>query len=788
MNNEIERVHPVIHSDDAQLVLREREIPGLSMLLDDDAACAIFKQHLRHFDPLSARCEYLRYKPGVNCLAAFEMGTQHGTIKVYSIAHRVDATDKLEKARSHLLLENSNSTHRVVVSEHSLILSVFPCDDELPALDRLYKCEGSRAFLSRLAPDSNNLHSGNLATLRYKPKRRYVARLDVDGAPAAVLKLHTTADYAQARRAAKSLATLDGVTTAPVLGHSDRHSALLLKWVPGRPLARLLREREGYQNEMQSVGIAIASLHRRSITKLPKRDLAIEIKALYAIAADFETLCPLLVKSANDVVDRCVKQLERIHRPVVPLHGDLHLRQVLVDRDQVSLIDLDNAALDHAESDLGNLIAHLEREFLWGHYDRAHTDLLTEDLVEGYLRNGSRLDLESVYIYTAASLLRLLQEPFRTRQPGWRRRSEMIIERASTILSRVSQNKHKHSEPPERRKAVRVNDPCDLDRDEGLPTAALAIDPERANAELLPLIQDVFQDDSLELRSIRTVRHKPGRRCLVKYTCHSRKLESDIKVLGKIHAKQRHYRSFRMQQELWQSGFNDKSTDGISVPRPIGVIDDWNMWLQEHAAGQNCWDSLQGENGKTVATRVADAVQKLQQVNILTKRVHTVDDELKLLEERLPEVAWQIPRLRSRIESVLSGCRDLAASVSRTTHVGAHRDFYPDQIVVCRDRIFVLDFDLYCMSDAGIDIGNFCAHLIERSVRGACHPTVFLEWERTLLERFAETSEQEHDNIGAFTTLSLARHIHLSTLFPGRRPSTDAIIKACEQRLNVPCH
>lgn len=53
-------------------------------------------------------------------------------------------------------------------------------------------------------------------------------------------------------------------------------------------------------------------------------------------------------------------------------------------------------------------------------------------------------------------------------------------------------------------------------------------------------------------------------------------------------------------------------------------------------------------------------------------------------------------------------------------------------------------------------------------------------------ERFIQLAgEQVRTSIGVYTTLTLVRHIHISTLFPERRPFTEFLIRLCEQRLRI---
>ena len=115
----------------------------------------------------------------------------------------------------------------VVVENNCLILTPFPSDDELPALREFFDNNREPSLLERLMGSSIPQDSVSVVPLRYKPERRFVARVDLNGVPFGVTRLHSENGYTQSRRASKSLGPTDSIRLPDVLGHSDRHRALL---------------------------------------------------------------------------------------------------------------------------------------------------------------------------------------------------------------------------------------------------------------------------------------------------------------------------------------------------------------------------------------------------------------------------------------------------------------------------------------------------------------------------------------------------------------------------------
>jgi len=161
-------------------------------------------------------------------------------------------------------------------------------------------------------------------------------------------------------------------------------------------------------------------------------------------------------------------------------------------------------------------------------------------------------------------------------------------------------------------------------------------------------------------------------------------------------------------------------------------------------------------------------------------------DELRILDECFARMAVAEPLYAGRLRSVLVACERLAAATPRTAPVGIHRDFYPDQVIVEGSRLYVIDFDLYCEGEAALDVGNFIGHITEQSLRTLGRPDALADRERALEDRFVELAgEGVRPAVRTYATLTLARHIYLSTTFSERRPFTRGLLELCEERLTA---
>jgi len=334
---------------------------------------------------------------------------------------------------------------------------------------------------------------------------------------------------------------------------------------------------------------------------------------------------------------------------------------------------------------------------------------------------------------------------------------------------------------------VKVTDPFGAARDKDFPTLARALSPDIARAEFKRRLPLLSADGILRLRAIRVTRHKPGRRCVAEYDVVIRRpnlVDRKVTLVGKSRHRRSGNEAFHLQRAIWESGFQSDSADGISVPEPVGVIPLFKMWFQRKIPGITVEDLLTSKQRLRLARRVTEAVHKLHCIDVHTAKRHTIEDELLILEECLSGVALAKPHLGGRLNKVFAACQRLASVTPPPIPCGIHRDFYPSQLIADGTRLWLLDFDLYCIGDPALDIGNFIGHVTEKALRELGNAKALESVERTIEDRFVELcGEQSRAPVRTYTLLTLVRHIFLSTRFPERVHVTERLLELCESRL-----
>lgn len=334
--------------------------------------------------------------------------------------------------------------------------------------------------------------------------------------------------------------------------------------------------------------------------------------------------------------------------------------------------------------------------------------------------------------------------------------------------------------------AVTVMEPYQLVTDPALPTLAPALDPAEAARRVPRRLARLAGDNPIRLLGARLVRHKPGKRAIVEYEVEvDRGVRRErVRVLGKIQRGRFGNSGFRLLDQLWSAGLDSTSGHGVSVPEPLGTVAPFQMWLQRRVSGDPATDLLASPGGAPLAARIAEAAHRLHGAGVPTVKQHTLADELRVLATCLRRASERAPAHAREVRMLLEACERLASGAPEPAPTGIHRDFYADQVIVDGDHLTLVDFDLYCLGDPALDIGNFLGHLTEQGLREHGDPGALAAAEEALERRFAELAgEQVRRRVRMYAALTLARHVYLSGEVGGREHLTAAVLEVARARV-----
>lgn len=717
----------MLHEADVAIVARDRELPGLRLLLD----AAAFADAI---GVGGVTLSYLRYKPGESCLAAFRLPDGRELAAKAVTARRWAAVCANPKwAAPHLgcgTLPRRLEAAQVLLRDRTE-------DAHLKALRRLSDPERAERCLNHLFRHRAVKGPFSLVPMRWKPERRFVARVDGRDGPIAVLKVSAPSDYA---RSLAGAAFAEAAGGPPFAAASAALGAFAVRWADGVPLCPAADGAFDLDGTA-AAGRALAALHQASIVHPHTIDRVAYSEALRAGGRYLGWLLPGIANRARHLAERVAAALatEAAHPCLV--HGDFSADQVVICEGGACIIDWDEAACGEPAADFGTFYARLEVQALDSVIARDAAEAAQEALLAGYAETSE--PPPELRGHTARALLMLATEGFRARYPDWPERAAALLDRAQAALDG--------------------------------PRPFVSVLARALSRRAAAPLSMAFGTPVHRLDRPRLERLKHGRRALVAYRA---ELVDGTRVaaMGKARAKGLDGRASALHAGLRKAGFADDAPDRVMVPEPLGEAPELSLWLQRRVEGRPATEFLTPEAGPLLARRIGRALAKLHATEVDLDRSWRVADELRVLQRRFGELAGYLPALAADASLMGAGCAAVAARLQTALPRPLHRDFYPDQVLVAGDALWLVDLDLAAMGDPALDVGNFAAHLVEAAVRHWRDPAALDHHVSAFVTGWREMRPPERDDrVAAWTVLALARCVAIAASRPDRRYAASAL-------------
>ncbi len=766
---------PMSGRDDQRIIRKECEVPGLSLLFDHDAMRECLAARVPSLDVANLRPVYVRSKPGRNWLVAYALNGR-GLPALYAKAHRPDDAVKLEKARRARAGQGEAGDGIFTIDDQQVVVCVFPHDSKLHWLREIESDAIRAGLIERLGPRAAQCA---VQPIRYKPERRFVAQLrDADG-PVAALKMYTRPSFRGALKRTRAFHDLGPLRTASCAGVLKPQRTILFDWVPGRLLSTALAVDATFA-EVEMVGAALAHIHMQTPSKLPVHGVDKILDSLDATARALDFILPDWGSLVRSIVERGAAAAQRLNGPVHALHGDFYAKQVLLNDGTATVLDFDRAFYGPPDLDIANFIAHLERDWLRGTIDRATADRARDALVTGYacISGSTPRHLDAM---AALALLDLAVHPFRFREPDWSHATRKILERCDAL---VSVPPHVHATTNGTTGAENVLRPhipvLRRDKDVHTPMLDQALDVAFVNDALKELSATSGNGITADIAAGHLIKHRPGRRFVIEYVTSDPDAPA---MIGKARVRGLDGKTFALMRQLRKAGFTEGEFP-VAVPAPLGTLPQLHMWLSEKVDGVTANTATGGGRDAHVSHRIGEALAALHKNGPEVSRTHTVDDELEILHARLLTLARHRPEWDTRLMGIFDECKERGQLLGDGPTSPLHRDFHAGNVLIAGDTVYLIDFDLYAMGDAAVDIGNYIGHLIERSYRKHGSSSALdhhVEAFRSGYQRGGGTWDEAA--VDAYTTMTLARHLYLSSVIPNRSHATERLFDECERRL-----
>lgn len=696
-----------------------------------------------------ARPDYIRVKPGAVTLISYRIvGTDPegrvvtlpGYVRLHPDRRSRELAAKWRRLRAR---PTPLGPGVALLPDASGVLFLFPNDARLrllPFATDVDKLKRALTALPEFAAVGARVRGRGTehAIVKYKPERRVVARGrlavrggdGVKGRRDVFLRLFTDRRAEGLSRLAGDIRKAAGAIVPRPLGTIfDGHLAVeeavegeeMLRAIASGPVGELARGLADTLLALHGSGVVIAS-------RAPEPAPGVR-ESLDAIAL----LEPSLEGLASTLTARLDSLAPNSGHPVVPVHGDLHLHQIVVAAAGPVLVDFERAGMGHPMADLGELGAHLI-ELELGNDPLAVAAARFHEEVRGrYLREARGHHGADERFFVAAGLARRALLRVRRLEPGSAERGAALLERAIEELRarpptavRRESGRESGREGAARPGFFRQRAPLlagftwevFYPRPEGSwPGYAQALDGRRvfgryvverdAFAEVRPEDDAALPDLGRWATSGDVVSYRVGRRAMVRIPAgRGTGPARYVKVL----------RAGKARRLLRQLGAVERASasGGDDFPAFARVIEtQGDAVVFEEMPGRTLYDLL----------RDGQAWRALGQVGTALAAFHAADLPEDLPPRRpVPEsrehfahVASHFPERASAYEAALETL-PAPPPTSGVRQTLAHGDLHDRNILACGRDIALLDLEMLHPGQAAEDMGNLLAHLVLRAL------------------------------------------------------------------------
>ncbi len=656
--------------------------------------------------PLEARCVFARYKPGRALALAFEVAFDDGAKRV--VVAKSHASAKRESAPPYELA--SGALRPWAFDELSgAFLSVFPHDRELPGLPRALDPRRVARRIDELglyAPLHVRPGPSRLETLRYKPERRAVLRLDLrlrerDDSPRVARQLIARVlPPADAARCAERRRAFDAALAAPLaprlIDFEERTGILLEEHLAVESL------RPGAFEFAQPCGELLAALHRVPVAapRAPAPPPPLELDEWLGLAP---WLAQLDLPALNST--RCAWR-----------HGDLHVDQFARTADGAwRVLDLDLLDLGDPSADLASWIAdEVAAAPADGDWEACGAQLLA-----GYRAGGGVApDERELARWIAHALARLAVGALRRLERGALERSAELARRAECFASRGARAPRSAAHwiveriDPASGGGARVI--TELTLDSGRARRRWVREAQGFRTELdpaadaaLPLAAALREPARLGLAALHLLAYRPGRRLTLR----------GVRADGSSAIFKGYRRSRASAAELRARAASQLSSglDGVRIPRVIAAHAELGALELEDLGGQPL--ELRSLAPARIE-RFGAALRRFQDSACFDGEArHGHAEELAVCRTHL-ERTRELEREPRGAADLLVRLERAGASLPPPHWRACHRDLHDGQLLELGDALGWIDFDLACEADSALDAANLVAHLALRRLQG----------------------------------------------------------------------
>lgn len=766
-------------------------LPGLPTALDLDAILELLQRALQeHGDDLEligGVSRDIQYKPGTYCRLLYQVKLRNlrtGRSARQLLSVQVLRADEGPAALpSELLTRYAARPHNVIrtpmlyLPEPRMVVSVFPLDAALPRLLEALDPSTIRLGLKRLWSRRNvHVRRVTIQPLGYTPQARATVLCEVlsiargTGVPELrrlVGKLHAYKPAARLFGGAWALwrAAEGRVNLAPPVGYLGPLNLTLQEQVRGRPLPALAHL-GSFVRPVREAARAIAAVHGLSLPLASCRTPRKEAEVIHRWGAVLAAICPDLARRVERLRHHLAAEVERRIQPTGTTHGDFHPANVLWDDHHVTLIDLDEMAHGDPLVDVGRFLASLRVSALRVSPNPSALANAGEAFRDAYLtaRPG---DERTIRLMEAASLLVAAATPFRLQRPGWEGTVAQLVDEAERVLGTAGAGSSGTAGRQRCEPAAAVDDP-----------RRWAADGMYMQTVLDPHIRTAHGAD------LTTCRASTRRRDRIRYELRGwRGGEKWAHSLEGILWRGSGRRALFQRLEALRIAV-EGSPHAPLLPRPVAYLRPLSLVVWESASGTPVSSLIDERDALGIAViGVARALAALHGAPVDLEAVHPLDDELRVLRQRVERLQSVRPDLAAQAAGLLTEVEGQSrAAVPRRAPV--LHELHPRDVLCLGERVAFARVEKVSMGHPFIDVADFVARLTLAGVRRGKSREV-ADALRRFRQAYLAARATTEDGMAALEAGALVRVASLEAERDPRAATVDHLLACASTRLAV---
>lgn len=309
---------------------------------------------------------------------------------------------------------------------------IYPNDPDLPGLARAAYPESMAALLNAHHVTGVPVVASDLdlEMIGYRPRRRAVLRVSVTHPPQTFF-VKVLRERLFHEVSARHRLLLDGGVPAPEIAAATPDFLLVLRQLPGRPLAQAVFDEAPPCTAEQLVSLLDA--FPPSVSRLERRPPWSDAVAHYAEMVSASL--PAVETRMRWLTREIASGLAGIPPGDEPTHGDFHEGQIHVARGRIcGVLDVDTIGPGRRADDLACLVAHLSTI--------QHMSARQAERVHALIRAwvpvfDQRVDPLELRLRAAAVIISLATGPYRGQEPDWEAETRRMIDSAEALVRQV---------------------------------------------------------------------------------------------------------------------------------------------------------------------------------------------------------------------------------------------------------------------------------------------------------------------------------------------------------------